>query len=55
MQGVDLRTLYRAARSHEGLGGDLTSEGPLTLFSGVLASKGVDFDRLDVEEIHKEI
>jgi hypothetical protein len=42
-------------RRHQGLSRDLAAEGALTLLFGVLSAVRIDFDRFEVEEIHKEL
>jgi hypothetical protein len=37
------------------LGRDLTAKGPLTLLFGVFSSVGVDFNRLEIEQIDEEL
>ena len=45
----------RAARGHQGLGGDLAPEDPLAFFVGLGSSKDIDLDSFEVEELDKKV
>jgi len=55
VQRVNSAVLDRPAGRHQRLGRDLAAEGALAFLGGVLSSEGVELDRLDVKEFHKEI
>jgi hypothetical protein len=44
----------RSTRRHQGLSSDLSTEGPLTLFFGVLSTVGVHLNGLEVEQGDKK-
>jgi hypothetical protein len=49
MQGMGAPALNRAPRRHQGLRGDLSPEGALTLFVGVCTSKDIVVNRLNIQ------